>query len=210
MTDGAADGVPSAERLWLDTLQSLGRPVAHEVRNALNGVSVNLEVVRARAARPDATAASVAKYADVAAAQVESLTALTDALLSVVRPAAEPTDAARVLTPLVALLDAIARAEGGEVTLHVEPDGEPVRTALDGGTLRALAGSLLVAAAERGGTLSCELDGGARPTLRLRREGAALPAPPAAARALAEHAGVRLDTQGEAWVAALPADPAAR
>ncbi len=209
MSDGAEVGAPSAERLWLDTLQALGRPVAHEVRNALNGVSVNLEVVRARAARPDATAASVARYADVAAAQVESLSSLLDALLAVVRPAGEAPDAARVVAPLVALLDAVARPEGGAVELRVEPDGEPVRTALDGATLRALAGALLLAAAERGAALSCELDGGSRPTLRVRRPGAELPAPPAAARALAERAGVRLDLQGEAWVAALPADPAA-
>ena len=210
MSEGAAADPPSAERLWLDTLQTLGRPVAHEVRNALNGVSVNLEVVRARAARPEATGASVARYADVAAAQVESLSSLVDALLAVVRPAAEPVDAARVLAPLVALLDAVARPEGGAVGLQVEPEGEPVRTALDGATLRALAGALLVAAAERGATLSCELDGGSRPTLRVRRPGAELPAPPAAARALAERAGVRLDMQAEAWVAALPVAPAAR
>ena len=210
MSDGAAADAPSAERLWLDTLQALGRPVAHEVRNALNGVAVNLEVVRARAARPDAAAATVARYADVAAAQMESLTALTDALLAVVRPVADGMDAAAVVRPLATLCDAVARPEGGGVALHVVPDGEPVGTALDGTTLRALAGALLVAAAERGATLSCELDGGGHPTLRVRRPGAELPSPPAAARALAERAGVRLDTQGDAWVAALPVDSAAR
>lgn len=210
MSDTAAADAPSTERLWLDTLQTLGRPVAHEVRNALNGVSVNLEVVRARAARPDATAASVARYADVAAAQVENLSSLMDALLAVVRSPGDVADAVRIVAPLVALFDAVARPEGGEVALRVVPDGEPVRTALDGATLRALAGALLAAAVERGGTLTCELDGVGSPTLRLRRSGAPLPSPPAAARALAERVGVRLDIQGEAWVAALPADPASR
>jgi signal transduction histidine kinase len=208
--DGAAADAPSAERLWLDTLQALGRPVAHEVRNALNGVSVNLEVVRSRAARPDAAAASVARYADVAAAQVETLAALVDALLAVVRAPGDRADAVRVVAPLVALFDAVARPEGGAVELRVAPEGEPVRTALDGATLRALAGALLAAAAERGATLTCELDGASPPTLRLRRSDSALPSPPAAARALAERAGVRLDMQGEGWVAALPADPAPR
>jgi hypothetical protein len=37
--------------LWLATLQRVTDRVAHEIRNALNGVAVNVEVVRTRAAR---------------------------------------------------------------------------------------------------------------------------------------------------------------
>ena len=210
MSDGTADDAALAERLWLDTLQALGRPVAHEVKNALNGVAVNLEVVRTRAARPGAAAESVVRFADAAAGQVETLTALLDALLSLVRPVGDAADASAVVAKLAALLDAVARPDGGGVEFRLLPDGEPVRTGLDGATLRTLAGALLLAASERGRTLSCELDGGSRPALRVRQPGAVLPPPPAAVRALAERSGVRLDTQGDAWVAELPsAEPAA-
>src|SRR5688500_1641808 len=156
------------ERAWLETLHELGRPAAHEIRNALNSVAVNLEVVRSRAARPGAAAADVARFADAAAEQLDALAALSDALLALVRPVAEPVDAAAVVARLATLLGAVARADGGEVTLVVSPDGAAVRTAMRGEALRAVAAALLLAALERGRELTCELDGGSAPTLLLR------------------------------------------
>jgi len=47
------------------------RRLAHDVRNALNGVSVNLEVARTRAARPSAEAAQLVAFLDTAAQQLE-------------------------------------------------------------------------------------------------------------------------------------------
>ena len=62
--------------LWLAALQRALDRAAHDVKDALNGVSVNLEVVRSRASRADAAASAVAPFADAAAHQLDRLTAL--------------------------------------------------------------------------------------------------------------------------------------
>jgi signal transduction histidine kinase len=199
--DAAAAAV---ERLWLDRLYAIGRPVAHEFRNALNGVAVNLEVVRSRA-HGDAPAASMARFADTAADQLESLTGLTDALLALVRPVAEPADVADVTARLATLLGAVARPDGGAVILTVVPDGARVRTTVSGEALRGLVAGLLLDAFDRTARLTCELDGRAAPTLRLCREGGPpLPEISADVRALAEQWGVRLDGGQAAWSATFP------
>jgi signal transduction histidine kinase len=199
--DAAAAAV---DRLWLHRLYAIGRPVAHEFRNALNGVAVNLEVVRSRA-HGNAPASSVAPFADTAAGQLESLAGLTDALLALVRPVAEPADLVDVVARLATLLGAVARPDGGAVTLTVVPDGASVRTALSGEALRVLVAGLLLDAFDGGARLSCELDGMAAPTLRLCREGGPpLPEISADARALAEQWGVRLDGGQTAWRVVFP------
>ena len=201
---GPAAAAAAVERLWLDRLYAIGRPVAHEFRNALNGVAVNLEVVRSRA-HGDAPAASVARFADTAADQLESLTGLTDALLALVRPVAEPADVADVTARLATLLGAVARPDGGAVILTVVPDGARVRTTVSGEALRGLVAGLLLDAFDRTARLTCELDGRAAPTLRLCREGGPpLPEISADVRALAEQWGVRLDGGQAAWSATFP------
>ncbi|HEU4629484.1 MAG TPA: hypothetical protein VFS08_07040 [Gemmatimonadaceae bacterium] len=202
--DRCDDGVP-IERLWLGTLHALGRPLAHELRNALNGVAVNLEVVRGRAARPEAADAGVAPFADAAAEQLEGLTGLTDALLSLVRPVADPPDAAQLLVRLGTLLGAVARADGGALAVRVTPDGQPVRTALPGEPLRTLLAGLLLGALERGTELDCDLVGDAAPCLRLRRANGALPDVPPDVAALAERLQVRIDGRPEGWTVVFPA-----
>ena len=205
MSGPAPDAAAAAvERLWLDRLYAIGRPVAHEFRNALNGVAVNLEVVRSRA-HGDAPAASVARFADTAADQLESLTGLTDALLALVRPVTEPADVADVTARLATLLGAVARPDGGAVILTVVPDGARVRTTVSGEALRGLVAGLLLDAFDRTARLTCELDGRAAPTLRLCREGGPpLPEISADVRALAEQWGVRLDGGPAAWSATFP------
>lgn len=108
---------PTAEELWLATLERIVQRAAHEVKGALNGVSVNLEVVRLRAGRADAPASVVTTFAETAANQLEALTAMTEALLGLGRPARAPVELATVLRHLGALLVPAAKADG--VTLDV-------------------------------------------------------------------------------------------
>ena len=99
---------------WLDTLQQLADAVAHELRNALNGVAVNVEVMRSRSQREGVEASSLATFATHAAEQVESAVALSEALLRVARPARIPLDVAALVADLRQLLGAVAaRADGG-------------------------------------------------------------------------------------------------
>ena len=85
MTDAAR-----AEAAWASALQAVASYVAHDFRNALNGVAVNLEVVRGRSAR-GAEAAAIAPFAATAAAQFEVAAAAAEALLAFAR--SEPGDA---------------------------------------------------------------------------------------------------------------------
>jgi hypothetical protein len=59
------------------------RRAGHELRNALSGVSVNVEVVRTRLGREGAPG-DAASFAGRASAQVEEASALTDGLLALV------------------------------------------------------------------------------------------------------------------------------
>ncbi|HEY0971825.1 MAG TPA: hypothetical protein VGE02_12725 [Gemmatimonadales bacterium] len=192
----------AAARLWLDAMHAIGRPLAHEVKNALNGLSVNLEVVRSRASMPDAPAAGVSRFAEAAAEQLEVVTALSESLLDMVRPAPAGMELVTVVRRLAVPLRAIARPDGGDV--RVEAPTTPTRTALGGAELRAVVAALLTGAFERTARLSCEIGGGPGPTLRLTRDDAALPELPHRVRRVAAHSGVRLELEPDSWTATFP------
>ena len=66
-----------------EALRELVRRAGHEIRNALNGISVNVEVVRSRSSR-DESPKELAPFAERASAQVGEASALTDGLLALV------------------------------------------------------------------------------------------------------------------------------
>src|SRR5882672_10959780 len=117
-------GITAAEDagvLWLATLQrTLGR-ASHDVKDALNGVSVNLEVIRARAARPDAPAAAVSQFAEAATQQVDRLTTLIEAVLALGRAEREPVDVGVTLRRVATLCG--ASAASSDATVAVRDDG---------------------------------------------------------------------------------------
>ena len=85
MTDSGAD----TRSDWLAGLRDIVRGSVHETRNALNGLVVNVEVVRSRLARAAASATSekdeVLSFAEQAASQAEASAKLSEgvgALLS--------------------------------------------------------------------------------------------------------------------------------
>jgi hypothetical protein len=83
------DGPARAKADTLDIVREIIRRAGHEIRNALNGVAVNVEVVRSRVARPDGGsgkggATEIASFAERAASQVGEATSLTNGLLSLV------------------------------------------------------------------------------------------------------------------------------
>lgn len=75
-----------------ETRAELGR-LTHDVRNALNGVAVNIEVARGRAARNFADPAAIAPFLEQAAAQLELVTTLHKEILALALQLAEPADA---------------------------------------------------------------------------------------------------------------------
>jgi hypothetical protein len=66
-----------------EVVREVLRRAGHELRNALNGVAVNVEVVRSRADR-EGSPKELASFAERASAQVGEASALTDGLLALV------------------------------------------------------------------------------------------------------------------------------
>ena len=111
------------ERQWLAALQRLTSTVAHELRNALNGVAVNLEVVRSRAGREGLAASALGSFAGSASDQLEQVIAMTDALMALARAGQEPAAVGRTTDQVAALLRPVLAANGGGLELIVEAEG---------------------------------------------------------------------------------------
>jgi signal transduction histidine kinase len=161
----------SPASLWADALEALANHVAHDFRNALNAVAVNLEVVRARSAR-GADSAAIARFAATAAAQFEVATAGAEALLGFARPEPAPADVAAIVVRVSRL--AALRGEGG-VRVNDESDGR-ARTSAPVELVRAAVARSVLAALADGNTISCEI--AVHDRIFLRVTGAAPPPPP--------------------------------
>ena len=145
-------GAAHSSVLWGETLQALANTVAHDLRNALNAVAVNLEVVRGRSAR-GAEASAIAPFAATAAANFETAAAAAEALLSFARPEPGRVDIAAVVVKLARLL-----AVGGEsrIALTDRSDGRAMTSAAPDVARAAVARSVL-AAVGKGERAECEI-----------------------------------------------------
>lgn len=140
-----------AELLWLETLQLVAARTAHELKGALNGVSVNLEVVRGRATHPELPATAVARFATSAATQLDQVIEMNEALLALARRAREPVDVAATLRQLAALLVPGAQAGGTTVSVAAAAEAVAAGSTAPAPLQRALLGQLLLAVIEAGG-----------------------------------------------------------
>jgi hypothetical protein len=147
--------------LWLVTLQRLTDRTAHDIRNALNGVAVNLEVVRSRAAR-GADGSAIASFAAAAAKEFEVLTSQADALITLLRPAKAPTDLGALLGCLLAL---VADAGKGTIELDVPMSSVSVASTADPTATRLALSAALLGAMEREGRATCRLGTARAPTV---------------------------------------------
>lgn len=157
----------SVGELWLDALERLCGRAAHELKGALNGVAVNLEVVRSRCERSDTTASAVASYANSASDQLGIVIETTEALLALSRSARTPVDIARITRHVHALVGPAARAQGRRFELSGPLDGLGATEADADSTRLAIAASAL-SATEAWSHVVCRGDaGGAEATVRL-------------------------------------------
>lgn len=136
----------------LDLLGRLAGDLAHEIRNPLNSMVVNLELVRRKAATDVELAVQRADIVEAAAEQVHQL---VGALLSVLRTDQddEVADVGGVLRNLAPLVGARARIAGVELDI---PTGELGRAAIPPSALAQVLLNLLdnaLAVAARGGRI---------------------------------------------------------
>lgn len=127
---------------------------AHEIKNPLNGLAINLEVVRSRAERGGEQGATLSRFASAAATEAERVTALVEALLAVSRPGRRPVDLWMVIQPLAALHAAIAAPDGGAVTAE-RPGELVVETSADPAAARLAVASALEAIVRDGAAVRC-------------------------------------------------------
>jgi signal transduction histidine kinase len=138
--------------LWSEALQALAGLVAHDLRNALNVVAVNLEVARSRSAR-GADASAIAPFAATAATNFETAAAAAEALLAFAR--AEPAE-----VNLAAIVGRLGRlfGIGGRRTLHIaDHSGGRARTSVPADIARATVARSVLAALSGDDTVACEI-----------------------------------------------------
>lgn len=189
--------------LWLQALQEVVGLAAHEVKDSLNGVSLNLEVIRSRSERDDLPSRSLSSFAAAASDQFELLSARTESVLFLARPqkggaavngpsssagnsAGGPADVALTLKHLATLLVPAMRADGGFLDVDGYELSAPTAAAAPAVRLALAAG--LLALARAGGSSRCRLELGAETVVRFSHESAGnCSLDPAIAKVLAEH-----------------------
>lgn len=121
----------TAEELWLGVFQRLCDATAHQFKGALNGVAVNLEVVRSRAGRGEAGVSALQPFAEAAAAELESVIQSAEAMLALARPSRGPADVARITRDV-----AVLASRGGGAGAAEAAEGEGRRLTVDKGVER--------------------------------------------------------------------------
>jgi signal transduction histidine kinase len=144
----------ATDALWLATLNRIAAVGAHELKGALNGVAVNLEVVRSRADRPDVAASAVSTFANAAVDQLDGVIEMSEGLLWLSRQAAGLVDIGRVVRSVGSLLVRAARADGREIVIDSSFETLGVTTA-HANAVRLAIGSVLLAATGASSRVEC-------------------------------------------------------
>jgi signal transduction histidine kinase len=108
------------DALWLRCQQRLAAHVAHDLKGALNGVSVNIEVVRGRAEDPNTHISAVQPYSVAASEQLAIVIKMATALLSIGRAVRGSAEVSTVMRQVVALLEDTLKSDGAKLELVVE------------------------------------------------------------------------------------------
>lgn len=198
---------------WIPALAELARQTSHEVRNALNGVSVNLEVVSSRLERAvelgDPVAAATVPFVRSAVEQLEQLAGITESFLSLSRSTSSAsTDLLPLVTRATLLARHIARSEGRGVTFTAVGDAE-TSTSTSCDVARLLVVRLLLDALAARIDIHVELGpdtAGVRLAVRSSGNGS-LNAPHSGLVTVAETAGVQVVQNAAGWYMAFPASP---
>ncbi len=179
-------------RLWLQTLNRIGALTSHEMRGAINSVSVSLEVVRSRCLKPGTQLADVAPFAEGASDQLGVVTSIADALLYLVRPAPEREDIGATMRRLTVLLDAAAKSHGGALALERTDDDGDTRTSAGSEVSRLILAAVLVAAIGTGASATSRVTVDSKIVVRVKRQGDEMPHVDADIAAAAKGAGIEL------------------
>lgn len=150
-------GRPDVATLWLAAHQEIVDRAAHELRNSLNAVAVNLEVVRSRLQRKSPELSAIVPFAETAANAMEGLSTLSEAFLTLARPPRQPADVGVKLRALFTVLEPVARRTDDEIRFSACPAGEGVTDAPADVTRLVLA-SVVLEALKKPSSVTCALE----------------------------------------------------
>jgi len=194
----------SVDALWLATLQKLSAHVAHDLKGALNGVSVNLEVVRSRSQKESSTGADVHRYASSAADQMGVVIRATTALLALARGTRGPVEVSMVAKQVASLLDDMSGTTASRIQVMIE-GGMSVETAAPISLVRLVVAECLLAAVAGREPISVRVAG--LPTPRVQISPTSAPALSPNVEAALWAAGIEINTDGHGISIALPGPP---
>jgi hypothetical protein len=191
-------------RLWLQTLNRIGTLTSHELRGAINSVSVSLEVVRSRCSRPGTPLSDVAPFAEGASDQLGLVTSIADALLYLVRPAPDREDIGSTMRRLTVLFDAAAKGHGGAVALERTDDDADTRTSAGSEASRLMLAAALLAVTSPGATASCRITADSKIVVRVKGQGVVPVRLDDEIAAVAKGAGIELRYEPSEVILAFP------
>ena len=157
--------------LWAETYRELLNRSAHELKGALNGIALNLEVLRSRIDAGKLEQRALGPFAEAAYREFETATARAEALMALGREhrGQSPPDVAMTLKQLATLLVPAAKAEQVELAVEGYDVSAPTSAAPEAVRL-ALARGLLALIKEGGG--KCMLEAGADAVVRFSHQSA--------------------------------------
>jgi signal transduction histidine kinase len=141
----------------LDVLERLADDLAHEIKNPLHSMVINLEVLKRRISRTTPEGASeLLRYAEIISGELDRVNGRIEILLQLVRPdrAGESVSLAAAVHELLPLLE-LERGRGG-VRIEYPTEPQPLRGRIPRETARQLVLDLLLVALDatpRGGTI---------------------------------------------------------
>lgn len=197
----------------LDLVQRLAVDLAHEIKNPLHSMVINLEVLRRRIARPGGSEPDeLMRYTNVLSSELERVNRRIEVLLSIVKPdrSAEPVTLRDATEEVLDILE--IERERRHIRIVFEPVAAHARGTLQADTARQLVLDVLLSVMD-------SVDDGAEVVVRTEVEpgwsrlhvaapgwgGAALAMPNlAVASAIASELGGELDESGDALVLSVP------
>ena len=201
MPDSQAREGAALDELWLSCQQRLVAHIAHDLKGALNGASVNVEVVRGRAERPETKITEISQYAGVAGDQLAIVIRMTTALLTVSRAVRGPAEVATIARTFAALMDESFRVAGLKLEVVVD-GGFSGPTSASASAVRLVLGELFLLAAQQKKDLSVRLKATSPLTLEVTSTGS-LELPKVVGDALTAN-GIVIKTAGHGISISLP------
>ena len=194
--------VQSLDALWLRCQQRLVAQVAHDLKGALNGASVNVEVVRGRAGRPETPAANLLRYADAASVQLGVVIRMATALLSIGRGVRGSAEVSAIVRQLVGLLEDTLASDGARLDLAID-GGLAGETSAPPSAVRLAIGEALLSVVLKKRDVAVRVRAAATPTVEIR-SASSVEILPDVGRALAD-AGIKIKMDGHGISMVFPA-----